>query len=171
MLVMLTLLQSILASLHKRREQLERAVIGGAAERLALEILRRLDRAVRLHRHGEGRLVEHHIDRDRRVLGLLGRELDQRVDVAEADVVGAVRDQRYRCARAVALVERDLEPLGFEVAAVLRQEEHPLRALVFPVQHQLELGLRVGGRRNAEWNGEHGRADQRENAPIVSSKS
>jgi hypothetical protein len=94
MLVMLTLAQSILASLHG--EQLERAVVGGAAQRLADEILGRLDRAVGLHRHGERRLVEHDIDRDRRVVGLLGRELDQRVDVAEAGIIGAVRHQRHR---------------------------------------------------------------------------
>jgi hypothetical protein len=124
-----------LGELAQGREQLERAVVGGAAEGLALEILRRLDRAVRLHRHGEGRLVEHHIDRDRRVVRLLGRQLDQRVDIAEPDIVGAVGDQGNGGARTVALIERDLEPLGFEVAAVVSQEEHPLRALILPVQH------------------------------------
>ena len=105
----MTLAQSILASLQSAGKQLQRAVIGGAAERLAFEVLRRLDRAVGLHRHRERRLVEHHVDRDRRVLGLFRRKLDQRVDVAEADVIGAVGDQRDRGARAVALVERDFE--------------------------------------------------------------
>ena len=48
---------------------------------------------------------------------------------------------------AVALVERDFETFGFEVALVVREEEHPLRALVLPVQHQLQLGgLRGRGR-------------------------
>ena len=103
--MILTLVQSILASLQSAGKQLERAVVGGAAERLAFEILRRLDRAVGLHRHREGRLVEHDVDRDRRFVRLLRGEFDQRVDVAEADVVGAVGDQRHGGARAVALVD------------------------------------------------------------------
>ena len=105
-MVISTLLQSILAILQSAGKQLQRAVIGGAAERLALEILRRLDRAVGLHRDREGRAVIHDVDRDRRFVRLLRCKLDQRVDVAEADVVGAVRDQRHGGGRAVALVHR-----------------------------------------------------------------
>ena len=35
---------------------------------------------------------------------------------------------------------RDLEAFGFEIALVVGEEEHALRALVLPVQHHLELG-------------------------------
>src|SRR5439155_9589715 len=127
----------------------------------ALEILRRLDRALSLHRHGKRRLVEYDIDRDRRILRLLGREFDQRIDVAEASVVSAIRDQRHGGTRAVALVERDLQTLGLVVTAVFRQKKHPLRALILPVQHQLEFGLCARRGRESERNGEHEHAEQR----------
>ena len=99
---------------------------------------------------------------------MLRGKLDQRVDVAEADVIGAVGNQRHRGARAVALVERDLEAFGLEVTLVLREEEHPLRALVLPVQHQLDLGgLRL--RRRGERSGKsdcRGQCEQRRRRPM-----
>ena len=93
----------------QRRKQLQRAVIGRTAELAADEIRRRLDRAVGLDRDREGRAVVEHEDADRRLVRLLGRELDQRVDVAEAHVIGAVGDLRHRRAGTVALIEGDVE--------------------------------------------------------------
>ena len=106
-----------------------------------------LDRRVGLHRDRERRAIVHDVDRDRRFFGLLRREIDQRVDVAEADVIGAARDFRDRRRRAIALVDVHLKSLGFEVALVLGEEEPALRALIFPVQHEFQLGLRLRGRR------------------------
>jgi hypothetical protein len=63
----------------------KRLGITGAAERPALEILRRLERPIRLDGYRERRLVVHDVDGDRRLVGLLGGEVDQRVHVAETD--------------------------------------------------------------------------------------
>ncbi len=157
MLVILMVSQSDFRNLAECREQLERAVSGSAAERLAFQILRRLDRAVGAHGDGERRLVIHDIDRDRRLLRLGGGKLDQCVDVAEADVIGAARHQRDRRTGPVALVHRHVEAGLFEIAAVLGEEKPALWALVFPVQNHLELGFggsrRCGGER-------HGKADR-----------
>ena len=151
MLVMVILRAVDLGDLAESREQLERAVAGRAAECLALQILRRLDRAVGLHRDSERRPVVHDVDRDRRVFGLFGGKLDQRIDVAEAHVIRAVGDERDRSTGAVALIDRHLEAGGFEVAAVVGQEKPALRALVFPVQHHFQLGF--GGRRRGAASG------------------
>ncbi len=87
-----------LGDLAESWKKLERAITGRAANRFALEVFRRLDAAVGFHGNGEGRLIVHDIDGDRRFFGLLRREFDQRIDVAEADVVGAVGDKRDRSA-------------------------------------------------------------------------
>ncbi len=78
--------------------------------------------------------------------GFFAAKLDQRVDVAEAHVIGAVGDLRHRRARAVALVEGDVEARLLEVAAILGEEEHALRSLVLPVQDQLDPGVGLCGR-------------------------
>ncbi len=135
-------------------EELQRAVIGRTADILALEVLRLLDRSVRLHRDGEGRAVEHHVDADgRRRIGarLAAGERDQRVDVAEAHVIGAGAHRADRRARAIALVDVEFDAGLPEIAVVLREEEPALRPLVAPVQHHLEadrcgLGDGRGGR-------------------------
>jgi hypothetical protein len=148
-----------LGGLAESRKEFQRAVVRRTAERFADQILRRLDRTAGLHCNRKGRLVEHDIDRARSIVRLFRRQFDQGVDVAEADVIGAVGDQRHGGARAVALVDGDVEIFGFEIAEVLREEEHPLRALIFPVQNKLELswGLR---RREGRCRAEHSQAAQ-----------
>ena len=48
----------------------------------------------------------------------------------------------------------DVEAGGFEIAAVLGEEEPALRALVLPVQHHLSLVCGGGGRGRHERGGE-----------------
>ena len=75
---------------------------------------------------------------------MLGGEVDERVDVAKANIVGAAGHLRDRRGRAVALIDFKIDALGLEVALVLRDEEKSLWSLVFPVEDHLELGFRVG---------------------------
>ena len=42
------------------------------------------------------------------------------------------------------MIELDFDAFGFEVAAVIGEKEHSLRALVFPVQDHFEFGLGYG---------------------------
>ena len=62
------------------------------AELLALEVLRALDAALLQADNGEGRRVVHHHHRLHRQVARLVAEFDQRVDVREADVIGARSD-------------------------------------------------------------------------------
>src|SRR5260370_37373345 len=98
-----------------------------------------IDWICRVTCHGERRLIDHHVDGDRRILGLPAGELDERIDVSEADVVGAVRHLCDRSTRAAALIDREIETLGLEVTAVVGEKEDSLGSLVFPIEHELEL--------------------------------
>src|SRR6185437_7793761 len=114
------------------------------AERLAFELLRRGDVLV-LHRiDRERRDAVNHEYGLRRVVGMLGREHGERVDVAEADVVGAACDARHRRARSLTLIHLHVETFGFEVALVLGEEEPRLRALIFPIEDEADF-YRIGG--------------------------
>src|SRR4029077_19730453 len=130
--------------LGKRGKELERAVVRGSPEGAAFEVFWRLDRTIGLHRHREGWTVVHHIDRERCFLRLFRRELDQRVDVAKTDVVRAGCALWNGGGRAIALIDGDVEPLSLVVALVFGNEEPALRALIFPIQHEFELGLGAG---------------------------
>ncbi|MFK4628585.1 orotate phosphoribosyltransferase-like protein [Bradyrhizobium elkanii] len=123
---------------------------------MALEILDRLDAARVLGDDREWRLVPHHVDHDRRILRLGRGVLDDRVDVAEAGVIGARHDARHGRAGALALVDHDVEALLFEVAVVLGVEERGVRALRLPAQRELDGGV-LGARRT----GDQGQSQQR----------
>ncbi|MET3892366.1 hypothetical protein ABIE41_003442 [Bosea sp. OAE506] len=89
----------------------------------------------------KGGAVPDHVDHDR-VLARLGRGvLDDGVDVAEAGVIGAAHDAGDSRARALALVDDDVEPLGLVVALVASDEEGGVRALRLPAQGELDRGL------------------------------
>ena len=121
------------------------AVGGGRAELLAFEVLRLGHAAALAADDREGRLVvdhEHRLDRRARI-GVA--ELDQRVDVAEAHVVGAGRDAVDRLERARRGVDGDVEAFGLEVALVDGDHERRGRALELEVERELDLGLRGGG--------------------------
>ena len=116
---------------------------GGRAELLAFEVLRLADAAALAPDDREGRLVvdhEHGLDRRARI-GVA--ELDQRVDVAEAHVVGARRDAVDRLERAAGGVDGDVEALGLEVALVDRDQERRRRALELAVEREFDRGLRA----------------------------
>ena len=168
MLTISTLLQSILAVEHSAGNSFSAPSLAAPPELAPDEIGRRLDRAVRLDRDREGRAVVEHEDADRRIVGLLRRKFDQRVDVAEAHVVGAIGDLRHGRAGAVALVEGDVEAFLLEVAAVLRQEEHSLRPLILPVQHHPDFGLRLCRSREAGGEGQSERKRLHSTKRVVS---
>ena len=94
-------------------------------------------------RDRERRLVvdhQHGLDLLVRVLVL---ELDQRVDVEEAERIGAGGDPRDAGDRAGTGVDRDVEALGLVVALVDRDEIGRRRPLELPVEGEFHIG--VGG--------------------------
>jgi hypothetical protein len=123
---------------------------------VALKILDGVDAAGLLGDDREWRLVPDHVDHDRGVLRLGRSVLDDGVDVAEAGVIGARHDARHRRARALALVDHDVEAFLFEIAIVLGIEEGGVGALRFPAEGKLDRGLL--GTRGA---GEQGNSQQR----------
>ena len=121
---------------HRQQPRGRRAL--RAAERVALEILDGVDAAGLLGDDRERRLVPDHVDHDRRILRLGRGVLDDGVDVAEAGVIGARHDARHRGARALALVDHDVEAFLLEVAVVLGIEERGVAALRLPAQRELD---------------------------------
>ena len=72
-------------------------------------------------------------------------ELDQRIDVAEAHLVGAGGDAVDRLERARRRVDGDVEPFGLEVALVDRDQERRRRAFELEVEREFDRGLGARG--------------------------
>ena len=124
--------------LHEDRPLRVGAVRRRGAELLAFEILRRRHTAALAADNRERRLVvdhEHRLDRRARI-GVA--ELDQRVDVAEAHVVGAGGHALDRLERAARAVDGDVEALGLEVALVDRDHERRGRAFELEVEREFD---------------------------------
>ena len=92
--------------------------------------------------NGEGRTVVHHQHGLDLLVRVLVLEFHQRVDVEEADRIGAGGDARDARDRAGAAVDRHVEPFGLVVALVDRDEIRRGRAFEFPVQRKLQISLR-----------------------------
>src|SRR6266849_6495467 len=96
---------------------------------------------------------QHRLDLLLRVLVL---ELDQRVDVEEAERIGAGGDPRDAGDRAGAGVDRHVEAFGLVVALVDGDEVGGGGTLELPVEGELDVGLRAcrarrhGGREHPE---------------------
>ncbi len=131
--------------MHERLPLREGAVRRGRAEHLALEVLGLGDAGLGGGGDRERRLVVHHQHRLDVLVGVLVLELDQRVDVEEADRIGAGGHARDAGDRAGAGVDRDVEPFGLVVALVDGDEVGRRRSLEFPVEGELHVGLRRSG--------------------------
>src|SRR5215813_10038547 len=90
---------------------------------------------------------------------LCANTVSRRVVGAEAGVVGARHHAGHRRAGALALVDDDVEALGFEVAFVTRDEEGGIAALRLPSERELDGGL-LGACRCGEQQAEGERRDQ-----------
>jgi hypothetical protein len=84
---------------------------------------------------------EHRLDRRGRVLVA---ELDQRIDVAEAHVVGAGGNTGDRLQRAGRGIDGDVESLSLVVALVEPDQERCRRALELEVEAEFDRCLRRG---------------------------
>ncbi|MEZ5859353.1 MAG: hypothetical protein R3D28_10275 [Geminicoccaceae bacterium] len=114
-------------------------------QRVADEVLRLLDaRGLERVEAEGGRIVDHHHGLDA-LPGVRRVELDQRVDVGEAHLVGARGDAGDGTGRAVAAVDRDGQPLLGEIPQVIGGDDRRCRPLVFPVQGELDVRLRERG--------------------------
>ncbi len=131
-------------------EEPQRPIVRRAADRSPVQVGRRADRAVGADRDAESRAVVEHIHAQRALARTLRRQRHRGVDVAEPGLVGARRHLAHGRPRAVALVVLHLQPGLAEIAAILGQEEHPMRALPPPIQHHLHPGARLGERRGGQ---------------------
>src|SRR5882757_4361359 len=71
-----------------------------------------------------------------RFSGLRRSVLDDRVDVAEAGVIGAGRDPRHRSGRSLALINRDIEIFGGKISLRLGPVIPGVDTLQFPIQRE-----------------------------------
>ena len=145
------------------------AVRRRGAELLAFKVLRRDDATALAPHDRERRLVvdhEHRLDR-RAWIGVA--ELDQRIDVAEAHVVGAGRDAIDRLERTARGVDGDVEPLGLEVALVDRDHERRGGALELEVEREFDGRLRGGGVKRKRRCGGENKSDPAEPDDILGS--
>ena len=113
---------------------------------LALEVGGRGDaRGFQGEHCGRGVVVDHVHGLDRR-LRVVRAVLDQRVEVGEADVVGAGGDAGDRAGRAVAGVDGDVQAFFGEVALLRGEQEGRGRAFEAPVEGELQRrgGLGAG---------------------------
>ena len=142
-------------------KQAERGVEHRRAELLAGEVGRLGDPALLQRMHAEGREIIDHEDAEDFLAGILDVVLDQRVQVGEADVVGAGRDALHGAGRALAGVHRHVQPLGLVVALLEGDEEGRGRPLEHPVEREFErrLGRCAIGRGEREDAAERQRAD------------
>ena len=113
----------------------------GRAEHLAFEVLRLGDAGLGRRRDGERRLVVHHHDGDDLLVRVLVLELDQRIDVEEAERIGAGGDAGDAGDRAGAGVDGDVEAFGLVVALVDGDEIGRRRAFELPVEGELDVGV------------------------------
>jgi hypothetical protein len=138
--------------LYERLPLREGAVGRGRAEHPAFEVFRLGDAGLGGGGDSERRLVVDHQHRLDLLVRVLVLEFDQRVDVEEADRIGAGRDARDPGDRAGAGVDGDVEPLGLVVALVDGNEIRRRRTFELPVEGELHIGLsgygarRQGGR-------------------------
>jgi hypothetical protein len=90
---------------------------------------------------GERRLVVHHQHRLDLLVGVLVQELHQRIDVEEADRIGACGNARDAGDRTGTGVDRDVQAFGLVVALVERDEVGRRRPLELPVEREFKIGL------------------------------
>ena len=167
MFAIFTLAASMLVRLHEDRPLRIGAVGGGGAEHLAFEVLG-LGDAVLLQRHDgkRGRVIDHHHGLDRQVARVVA-VLHQRVDVGEADAVGARGDAVDALDRARARVDGDVQAFRLVVTLVDRDEERRGRPLEAPVQGKAERGLFLCRRcTGKEQGGEHSEETHADFSPV-----
>jgi hypothetical protein len=128
------------------REDRENLAVGvglGRGQGLAFEILGRGDRAAAEH-HAVLQQVSGHEERGDGVGLVLRREADHRVEIREADLVGAARDAVDRVDRARTAIDLHVEVFLGENAALDAVDEHRLRAPEIDVQGEAHARARLG---------------------------
>jgi hypothetical protein len=93
--------------------------------------------------------MDHHDGLDR-LVRILVAEFRERIDVEEAKWVGAGGDARNAGDRARTGIDRDVEAFGLVVALVDRDEVGGGRTLEFPIERELDRGLRRCAARQAQ---------------------
>jgi hypothetical protein len=102
------------------------------------------------------RAIVEHVHGKPGIGGILGVELHQHVDVAEAEIVGAAADAGHRLAGAAGWVERDLEAFERVVAALFREKKRRVGAVIGRIERNLEVGFGRRRRRRRDTNAEAG---------------
>ena len=120
-------------------KQLVGAVGQGATDLLAVQVGRFRNAGLRKTAHRQGRAIIEHVDSLAGIVGILGVELHQHIDVAEAKVISPAADARHRLSRSRGGIESHLQALGCVVAFVLREKERGVRAVIGRVERDLEV--------------------------------
>src|SRR4029077_19900370 len=129
--------------LGETRKQPQRGAAGRPAEGLAFDIFYGLDRPVRLGDEDERRPAVDLIDHHRLLARLLRGLLDDGIDIAEAGIVRAAHDAGDGGGRALPLVDRDVESLGFEITLVARDVVPGVDALELEVEGETDRRERL----------------------------
>lgn len=130
-------------SLGEPREHLAAGVGLGGRERLAFDVLRVLDRALSEHD-----AVLHHVpqhkERGNGRRRVRGGEARHRAEIAETDVVGALRNARHGLIGAGTAIDLHVQAFGCVKALFDRQQEVRLRAPEIDVEREAHAGARLG---------------------------
>ncbi len=130
--------------LGEHREQPPGGVARRRTELSSLQFLGIRDVAALQGHDGERGVVKDHADGDERLVGVASVELDHRVDVGIAQVIGAARDLAHRVRGPVPSVNRDIQAFLSEVPLVEGHQERRLWPLEHPVEREFELRHGLG---------------------------
>src|SRR5690606_28128898 len=126
-----------LVDVNKGRPLRECTIWWRRTELLALQRLRVFRNAERTTTDDrEGRDIVDHHDRTNVLRGVLIEKLDQRVDIAEAHLVGAGGNPRDRLDRSCTGVDGHVESFGSKVPIVLSKKETRCWPLETPVERK-----------------------------------
>ena len=120
-----------------------RNIPGRRAELLSFQVFRRRDAAALARDDRAGWLVVDHEYGFERGVWLSVTKLDERVDIAEADIIGAGGDAIDWLKRTVSRLNRHLEFFRGEIAPVYRDQKGRGRPFELPIKCELDGGLRA----------------------------
>ena len=117
------------------------SIPGRRAELFSFQVFRRRNAAALARDDRAGGLVVDHEYRFERGASLSVMELDERVDIAEPDVVGAGGDAIDRSKRTVSGIDRHVEFFCGEITPVYRDQKGRGWSFEFPIKCELDGSL------------------------------
>src|SRR5262249_54724202 len=119
-------------------------ISGRRTELFSFQVFRHRYAAALACDDGAWGLVLDHKYRFERGTSISVTELDKRVDIAEANVVGARGDAIDRFKRTVPRLDRHVESFSSKIATVYRNQKGCGRSFELPIKFEFDGGLRAG---------------------------